>query len=237
MGRSSDLDSADDTRRRQEIQFSLKSIVESSDKWLGRLRGRESRVRLASSFLTTILVFVTVGASVLGFVVSQYGWPYLTVLFQDRNLAYSLAGTVLLAGLISGFATYFLLKRKHDARLKELSSLITEMKKIEEEQQKKVNGGGGEGITEDALSLADKIVTLLPELVRRRNQDSLLFGVVAFIVAALVGRNLAVAILVGAMVWLYFSYEARKTYEEEISKFEEQKRVFEQRKKDFIETL
>src|SRR2546425_12568504 len=91
MGRSSDLDSADDTRRRQEIQFSLKSIVESSDKWLGRLRGRESRVRLASSFLTTILVFVTVGASVLGFVVSQYGWPYLTVLFQDRNLAYSLA--------------------------------------------------------------------------------------------------------------------------------------------------
>ena len=230
------MDSADDTRRRQEIQFSLKSIVESSDKWLGRLRGRESRVRLASSFLTTILVFVTVGASVLGFVVSQYGWPYLTVLFQDRNLAYSLAGTVLLAGLISGFATYFLLKRKHDARLKELSSLITEMKKIEEEQQK-VNAGGGEGITEDALSLADKIVTLLPELVRRRNQDSLLFGVVAFIVAALVGRNIAVAILVGAMVWLYFSYETRKTYEQEISKFEEQKRVFEQRKKDFIETL
>ncbi len=180
---------------------------------------------------------MTVGASVLGFVVSQYGWPYLTVLFQDRNLAYSLAGTVLLAGLISGFATYFLLKRKHDVRLKELSSLITEMKKIEEKQQKKANDGGGEGITEDALSLADKIVTLLPELVRRRNQDSLLFGVVAFIVAALVGRNLAVAILVGAMVWLYFSYEARKTYEEEISKFEEQKRVFEQRKKDFIETL
>ena len=179
---------------------------------------------------------MTVGASVLGFVVSQYGWPYLTVLFQDRNLAYSLAGTVLLAGLISGFATYFLLKRKHDARLKELSSLITEMKKIEEEQQK-VNAGGGEGITEDALSLADKIVTLLPELVRRRNQDSLLFGVVAFIVAALVGRNIAVAILVGAMVWLYFSYETRKTYEQEISKFEEQKRVFEQRKKDFIETL
>ena len=111
------------------------------------------------------------------------------------------------------------------------------MKKVEEEQQKKANGGGGEGITGDALSLADKIVTLLPELVRKRNQDSLLFGVVAFIVAALVGRNIAVAILVGAMVWLYFSYETRKTYEQEISKFEEQKRVFEQRKKDFIDTL
>src|SRR5437016_14170247 len=153
MGRSSDLDSADDTRRRQEIQFSFKSIVESSDKWLERLRRRESRVRLASSFLTTILVFVTVGASVLGFVVSQYGWPYLTVLFQDRNLAYSLAGTVLIAGLISGFATYFLLKRKHDARLKELSSLIIELKQIEEEPQKTASGWSGEGITEDRKSV------------------------------------------------------------------------------------
>lgn len=231
------MDSAEDSRRRQEIQSSFKSIVESSDKWLGRLRRRESRVRLASSFLTAILVFVAVGAGILGFVVSQYGWPYLVVLFQNRNLAYSLASTVVLAGLISGFSTYFLLKRKHDARLKELSSLITEMKKIEEEQQNKANGGGGEGITEAALSMADKIVMLLPEIVRKRSQDSLLFGVVAFIVAAVLGRNLAVAILVGAMVWLYFSYETGKTYEQEISKFEEQKRVFEQRKKDFVETL
>ena len=231
------MGSAEDPGRRREIQSSLQSIVESSDKWLGRLRRRESRVRLATSFLTAILVLVAVGATVLGFVVSQYGWPYLMDLFQNRNLAYPLASTVALSGLISGFATYFLLKRKHDARLKELSSLITEMKKIEEEQQKKANGAGGEGITEHALSLADKIVTLLPEIVRKRNQDSLLFGVVAFIVAAVVGRNLAVAILVGAMVWLYFSYETGKTYEQEISKFEEQKRVFDQRKKDFIETL
>jgi Flp pilus assembly protein TadB len=141
-------------------------------------------------------------------------------------------GAAFLAGLISGFATYFLLKRKHEAQLTELSSLITEMKKIEE----KANGGGGEGITETALSLADKIVTLLPEIVRKRDQDSLLFGVAAFVVA-LFGGNFAVAILVGVIVWLYFRYEFRKTYEQEISKFEEQKRVFEQRKTDFIETL
>ena len=102
---------------------------------------------------------------------------------------------------------------------------------------KKTNGVGGEGITEDALSLAEKIMTLLPELVRKRDQDSLLFGVVAFIVAGIVGSNLAVAILVGAMVWLYFRYETTKTYEQETSKFEEQKRIFEQRKKDFIATL
>ena len=54
-----------------------------------------------------------------------------------------------------------MLKRKHDARLKELSSIITAMKKMEEQQEQKTNSRNGEGITETALSLADKIMTLL----------------------------------------------------------------------------
>jgi hypothetical protein len=224
--------SAEDTKRRQEIQSSLRSVVETSDKWLGRLRTRESRVRLASSFLTTILVFLVVGGGLAGFLFSQ---GQLSTLLQHPTLASSVAGAILLSGLAGGIATYFLMKRRHEAQLKELSSLITEMKKKMEEEQK-ANGNGGEGITEDALSLADKIVTLLPEMVRKRNQDSLLFGVVAFILALFTG-NFAVAVLIGVIVWLYFRYEFGKTYEKEISKLEEQKKIFEQRKKDFIETL
>jgi len=107
------------------------------------------------------------------------------------------------------------------------------MKKIE---SRTAGGEAGEGISETALSLTDKIFTLLPEMARKRDQDSLLFGVAAF-VFALFGGNFAVAILVGVIVWLYFRYEFRRTYEQEISKFGEQKRVFEQRKKDFIESL
>ncbi|HXQ91680.1 MAG TPA: hypothetical protein VN739_01645 [Nitrososphaerales archaeon] len=216
----------EDPRRRQEIQSNLKSIVESSDRWLGRLKRRELRVRFATAFLTTILVFAGVGIAVLVFLFSQ---GQLSAFLQHPNQSYSLITASGLSGLISGFATYFLLRRKHNAELKDLSSLITEMQKT--------NGKDGRGITEDALSLADKILTLLPQLVRKRNQDSLLFGVVAFILAAIFGNNLAVGILVGVIVWLYFRYEAKKTYEQEISKFEEQRRVFEQRKKDFIETL
>jgi len=220
------MDSVEDPRRRQEIQSNLKSIVESSDRWLGRLKRRELRVRFATAFLTTILVFAGVGIAVLVFLFSQ---GQLSAFLQHPNQSYSLITASGLSGLISGFATYFLLRRKHNAELKDLSSLITEMQKT--------NGKDGRGITEDALSLADKILTLLPQLVRKRNQDSLLFGVVAFILAAIFGNNLAVGILVGVIVWLYFRYEAKKTYEQEISKFEEQRRVFEQRKKDFIETL
>ena len=95
----------------------------------------------------------------------------------------------------------------------------------------------GEGITENALFLADKILNLLPGLVRRRNQDSILYGIVAFILAGLIGRNAAIAILVGAIVWVYFRYETRKSYDKEIAKIEEQKRVLEQRKQEFLETL
>lgn len=227
-----------DSNRRQEIQSSLNSIVESSDKWVERLRRREFRVRLAGSFLTGSLVLVAVGAAILGFFLSQ--GEEIDAFFEQQSLAFqfSLAGAAAIAGLISGIATYFLLKRKHDARMKDLSSLIAEMKKKTNEQQKNnANVGGGEGITKEALSLAEKIVTLLPELVRKRKHDSLLFGAVAFIVTNIVISNLVVAIIVGVLVWLYVRHRTKKTYEHEISKYEEQKRVFEQRKKDFIDTL
>jgi len=228
-----------DSNRRQEIQSNLNSIVESSDKWLERLRRREFRVRLAGSFLTGSLVLMAVGAAaILGFYLSQ--GEETDDFFEQQSLAFqfSLVGAAAAAGLISGILTYFFLKRKHDTRMKDLSSLITEMKKkTNEQQQNNANVGGGEGITKEALSLAEKIVTLLPELVRKRKHDSLLFGAVAFIVTNFVISNLVVAIIVGVLVWLYVRHRTKKSYEHEMSKYEEQKRVFEQRKKDFIDTL
>lgn len=228
-----------DSNRRQEIQSSLNSIVESSDKWLERLRRREFRVRLAGSFLTGSLVLMAVGAAaILGFYLSQ--GEEIDDFFEQQSLAFqfSLVGAAAAAGLISGILTYFFLKRKHDTRMKDLSSLITEMKKkTNEQQQNNANVGGGEGITKEALSLAEKIVTLLPELVRKRKHDSLLFGAVGFIITNVVVSNLVVAIIVGVLVWLYVRHRTKKSYEHEMSKYEEQKRVFEQRKKDFIDTL
>ncbi len=124
-----------DSNRRQEIQSSLNSIVESSDKWLERLRRREFRVRLAGSFLTGSLVLMAVGAAaILGFYLSQ--GEEIDDFFEQQSLAFqfSLLGAAAAAGLISGILTYFFLKRKHDTRMKDLSSLITEMKKKTNEQ-------------------------------------------------------------------------------------------------------
>src|SRR5688500_16820086 len=112
-----------DSNRRQEIQSNLNSIVESSDKWLERLRRREFRVRLAGSFLTGSLVLMAVGAAaILGFYLSQ--GEETDDFFEQQSLAFqfSLVGAAAAAGLISGIATYFFLKRKHDTRMKDLSS-------------------------------------------------------------------------------------------------------------------
>jgi hypothetical protein len=225
------MDSSEHAGQRKDIELNLRSIIENSDRWLGRIKKREFRVRLASSFLTTILVFTVVGGSFAGYLTiqGQFG-----ALLQQPVLAEAVAGTVLLIGIISGILAYFLLKRKHEARVKELSSLIAEMKKVEADQRQTESGGV---ITEDALYLADKILTLLPAIVRKRNQDSLVFGAVAFIIVEVFGGNLGVAIVAGATAWLYFRYQFRKMYEQEMFKFEEQKRVFEQRKKDFMEAL
>jgi hypothetical protein len=215
--------------------------VDSADNWLGRIRRRESRVRLASSFLTTFLVFFVAGLAGIGYLILRNGWLYFMTLFQQRSTVfYAVLEIAGLAALIAGFGTYFLLRRKHNARLRELTTLTKDMKeKLATQGTKPSNGVNEEreGITADALSAAEKIVTLLPELVRKRDQDSLLFGAVGFLLALLFGGNFAVAVLVGVIVWLYFRYETRKTYDEEISKLEKQKEIFEQRKKDFLETL
>jgi hypothetical protein len=196
---------------------------------------------LASSFLTTVLGFVALIVVVFGSLVARNGLQYFTLLVQqDVALLGAAALLFFLGAVTSGVVGYYLLKRNDEARLKELSSLVAQMKRkiAEEDQQEKSSSpAAGEGITENALFLADKILNLLPGLVRRRSQDSILYGIVAFILAEIIGRNAAIAILVGAMVWLYFRYETRKSYDQEIAKIEEQKRVLEQRKQEFLETL
>jgi hypothetical protein len=235
-----DLYSAEDPKGRQELQSSVKSIVEIADRWLRQIRTRQKRVRLVSSFLTGILVFfgiLIVAAATIFIGSGAYlnQTTFATVFQQYQNEFFEFVGAAFLLAPISAIVTYVLLRRIHEIQLRELSSLTAQLKKIEVDHLQTTNGGG-QGFTENALSLADKILNLLPGIVRKRNQDSLLYGVAAFVLS-LVSGNLGAAILVGVIVWVYFRYETRKTYEREVSKFEEQKRAFEQRKKDFMDTL
>ena len=212
--------------RLQGIQGSLSSIIESSTRLLQRLKDRERSVRIASSVLTGFLGLV-IGA-IIASILSQ-SIPYLFVF--NPKVAIILVGPPLITGVASGVITYLLLKRRHKMRLEELSSLIAEMENTNEQS------AISHGIIEDAIRLADKTTTLLPQLVRRRHQDSILFGVVAFLVSDIITRSVPVAVLIGAIVWLYFRYENSRSYEREISRLELQRRAFEERRNNLMETL
>lgn len=224
----------EDPNRQKEIRSDLRSIVDSSDRWLGRIRSRQFQVRLATSFLTAF-IFLIITAAVFFAAITLSG----VSVFQNFRLI-AVGGVSALAVFVaSGILTYYLLKRRQEARLKDLSNLIAQMRKrLESASADEAQMAGTDGgVIEDALSLADKTMVLLPELVRKRNQDTLLFGFAAFILALLIGRNPGIAVLVGVIVWLYFRYEMGKTYDREMARFEEQKKVLEQRKQDFLQTL
>jgi hypothetical protein len=213
--------------RLRNIQVSLNSIVDSSTRLLQHLRSRERSVRIASSLLTAFLGLGIL--AIVGSILSQSTLYYL--FFFHPRVGTAVLGSSFFAMVTSGIITYLLLKRRHEARLKELSSLIIEMQKAGQQS------ATGHGITEDAISLVDRITTLLPEFVRKRHQDSLLLGLVAFVIADIIARSLPVGVLIGALVWLYFRYENSRSYEREISRLELQRRDFEKRRNDLLEKL
>ena len=121
-------DDKDVSDRLRSIQVSLNSIVDSSTRLLQRLKSRERSVRIASSILTGFLGLV-IGA-IIGSILSQ-SIPYLFIF--NPKVAIILVGPPLFTGVASGVITYLLLKRRHEARLEEISSLIVEMKNTREQ--------------------------------------------------------------------------------------------------------
>jgi len=213
-----------DSNLQADILSSLNAIIDIAQRWSIYLRRRQSRVRVAKALLTGTLVFLTSAAIMVASILTQYSPEYFD---QNRSFLLTILGSVALVGVISGGVSYHLLGRRQDTRLEELSDLVQRMN----------NNNENRNTAESALSLAEKILGLLPELVRKKDQDALLFGIVAFNLTIILARSPGIAVVVGIAVWLYFRYESNTIYDREITKLEERRKIFEQQKKDFIETL
>jgi hypothetical protein len=238
-----------DPNQRQEIKSSLNSTVEIADRWLKRIRRRQLQVRIITTLLTIFLVFfgtlifdaiiLVFSANLVSMSGPTIGSNFNNYIVQHPGILFSLVGPAFLTAPISGIVVYLLLRWRHNSQLKELASLTTQMKKkLEDYDRQQIKSPiSDQGFIEYSFSLMDRILTLLPEIVRKRNTDSLLFGVVAFILGSIVANSGGVGLVVGVLVWLYFRHETKKSYEREIAKFEEQKKIYEKRKNDFLETL
>lgn len=210
----------------EEIKSNLDSIVDIAEKWVVRLRRRRKQVKLAGAILTMLLVFVGVAGATFAYIVTQLTLSFFA---QDPRLVLLLLAAVTGLSVGCGIGSYFFQSRKPDRSLDELADLVTQMKR----EQSNV---GSQTVSPDVLSIAEKILNLLPEVVRKRNRDSFLFGLLAFVLTVIPAR-LPLAILIGVLVWLYFRYEMNKDYDNEIARFEEQKQLFERRKSEFMQTL
>ena len=218
------MSSTPDSNLQADILSSLNAIIDIAQRWSIYLRRRQSRVRVAKALLTGTLVFLTSAAIMVASILTQYSPEYFD---QNRSFLLTILGSVALVGVISGGVSYHLLGRRQDTRLEELSDLVQRMN----------NNNENRNTAESALSLAEKILGLLPELVRKKDQDALLFGIVAFNLTIILARSPGIAVVVGIAVWLYFRYESNTIYDREIAKLEERRKIFEQQKKDFVETL
>ena len=85
---------------------------------------------------------------------------------------------------------------------------------------------GEQASAEDGLRLIDSMHEALLAIKKGKMDSAFTNGAVAFIVVALFGLNVAVGLLTGAIVYLYFRFEAIREYENESRKYEESKREF-----------
>ncbi|MDG6994732.1 MAG: hypothetical protein JRN52_02320 [Nitrososphaerota archaeon] len=213
--------SRDSDKFDQEIKQSLNIIVDEAEKSAVSLRKRERNARIVRSL---ILGFIEC-AALIGIIVALLIFSnQLDSLRSSLGILFASVGP--LSWIAGSVISYFVLARRKNSHLEELSNIVGQLKSRKTE-----------ATTEGALSMTDKIITILPELERRRTEDSLLYGILAFIVSLVISRFAPLALIVGVAVWLFFRYELRRTYERTVAKFEEQKLVFEQRKKDFMESL
>ena len=216
----------------EEIRMSMDSIIGISEGWLDFLGRRQRQIRLAKSFLTAVLVCAGSAAVFLAIVLEQDSMAFF---LAHPETTLIILCSLLLVGSICGVAAYVLLGRRENPQFRELSELI-ERTKANRSSKPEGESTATPGITGSAMLETERMLELLPQLVRKRNQDALLFGIVAFVISSVLARP-PIGILVGTIVWLYFRYETNRTYEGQISKIEEQRMIFERRKEEFLKNL
>jgi hypothetical protein len=196
--------SANSTEKEQEIQSKLEATVQRADEWYTYLKKRHDDQTKIQTAVVTAVAFLAV---LIGFGYSATGELYSTPV----NPAYLLLGVIAIPAA-AGVTTWVIRKRRRFP-FAELGSLVARMK-------------GGQASAEDGLRMIDAMHLALLAMKKGKMDSAFTNGGVAFILVALFGANVAVGLLTGAIVYLYFRFEAMREYESESRKYEEAKRDF-----------
>ena len=113
-------------------------------------------------------------------------------------------------GAVATAATY-LIRRKRGFKFAELGGLIDKMKR----------GGAS---SEDGVRLMDAMHQASLVLKKRKMDTAFEYGVLAFVLVAIIGRNGGIGALAGVVVYLYFRFEALREFERDEKRYEDSKR-------------
>jgi len=144
----------------------------------------------------------------LGVISSAVSSP---IFFGDPAGFFVAVTAIAVACAVSTYA----LRRRRRLPFAELNSLVNKMKE-------------GKASPEDGLRLVDSVHEAMLALKKGKVDDAFWYGAVAFFLVGLFGKNVAVGLLTGVIVYLYFRHEALGEYENESRRYEESKRDFAQ---------
>ncbi len=212
---------ADEGRR--EVFASVEAIGRIGSRWSDYLRRRERHLVIAKSLVYGGLIFFLLVAAVISYVASEYDIAYF-VAHKEQFVPYF--EVAILIGVGTVVASLAILNRRTESRMREVSELVNQLK----------GGAGGHEEAWKALAATRKMLDALPEIARPRTQDALIYGLLSFVLVAIVARPV-VGVAVALVIFLYFRYEGTKTYQTELSRLEEQRKVFEEKMQVFTQSL
>ena len=192
---------ADSAEGEEGIPSKLVAMVQEAEEWYAYLRKKHDDETRTEIVVVALVAFVAV---LIGAALS-----FALVFHTFVNLTYLLIGLVLIPAA-AGVATWAI-RRRRRFTFAELGSLVAKMK-------------SGQASAEDGLRLADAMHDALLAMKKGKMDSAFTNGVVAFLLVAVFGLNIAVGLLTGAIVYLYFRFEALRDYENESRRYEESKK-------------
>jgi len=212
--------------------FEIFSHIERLIDYLVRKRRDEAEWL---GILAAVLVwfFGVIGVVIVNCLADMYATKYF-IEHPGSNVIYF--GFLLALSLPLGLITYFYAKKQYTKEYIPWQNTLKRLEKTVAESKPKEPT-----IIETALQLMDQASAWLPDVMEYKSEEALTYGIVAFLITALVSANsvigIPIASLIGVVVWLYLRYEKRKETTQQIQTLKAWRKRFEEGKDHFLRSV
>ena len=220
---------------RNKIVSSLLEVFEGLDRMANSFIAAKRNDALWTGVLGGGLVLIFLG--ILGLPLLDNA--YHEYLYENPVIFIFSELLVAIISFLIGFLTYTFTRKRYIRNFVSWKEIIQQLRKtIVEHSEKNVN------VIEKTLQLMDQMSDWVPKLLNIKSDEAFAYGFGAFLLVAFVSLafelmplGLLFALLISAIVWIYFRYEKRKEADQQIREFKSWKQKFEEGKASFLETI